>query len=312
MKKVIYSLALFLLTLTLVACGSQQTTKDPNPDTTPSKRVITDPEGSKVIISTNIERIISTAPSNSEILLELGLGEKIVAVDNYTSDHEDLAKDIIKIDFRSPDVETIIGLLPDIIIASGHNKTGENDPYAPLKEAGIPVVYIPSAASIQEIYDSIEFIADITKTTEKGNDVISDIKSEINDLKAIADTITTKKTVYLEISPAPYIYTTGKGTFQNELLEIIGAENVFASEEGWISPSAESIIEKNPDVILTNVDYVDNADQEILAREGWGVLNAITNGKVYLINANASSRPSQNVIEAAKEMAKLIYPEYYE
>ena len=71
------------------------------------------------------------------------------------------------------------------------------------------------------------------------------------------------------------------------------------------------IIKDNPDVILTN-EPVDNIIDTIKNREGWGEINAVKNNNVYLIDKNASSRPSQNIIKALKEMAKAIYPEKYE
>lgn len=108
------------------------------------EREITDREGTKVSIPNKIDKIISTAPSNTEVIVDLGLGDKLVAVDKYSSDVPGISKDLTKIDFSNPDAEAIIGLNPDIIIASGHNKTGSSeDPFKLVKEAGIPVVYIP-------------------------------------------------------------------------------------------------------------------------------------------------------------------------
>ena len=130
--------------------------------------VIKDREGNEVTMPNKIERIISTAPSNTEILVELGLADKLVAIDTYSSDVEGIPDDIEKIDFLNPDAEAIIGLEPDLIIASGHNKSGSSDdPFKLVKEAGISVVYIPSSESIQGIYDDINFIADITNTRRK-------------------------------------------------------------------------------------------------------------------------------------------------
>lgn len=275
-----------------------------------TEKNVVDREGNEVVIPTKIERIVSTAPSNTEVLIELGLADKIVAVDKY-SPTDMLNEDVTIIDFKSPDAETIIGLEPDIIIASGHNKTGGEDPFAALKEAGISVVYIPSSVSFEAIYEDITFIADVVSKKSKGEEIISDMKAEVKKITDIASTITDKKKVYLEISPAPYIYTTGMNTFQNEIIELIGAENIFANESGWISPSEEAIISANPDVIITNVGYIENPVDEIMAREGWNTISAIANSNVFQVDGNASSRPSQNVIKALKEIAKAVYPDKY-
>lgn len=300
MKKIlalIIALSMFIIS----GCSSQQ------------DRTVTDREGTEVNIPKKIEKIISTAPSNTEVLMALGLGDKLVAIDKYSTDIEGVNTELPQIDFSNPDAETIIGLEPDIVIASGHNKTGSTeDPFKAISEAGIPVVYIPSSDSIDGIYKDIEFIAEVVNEKSKGKEIIDDMKAQVDEIKAIGDTIADKKSVYFEISPVPYLSSFGKSTFLNEMIEIIGAENIFANEEGWVSPTAEAIIDANPDVIITNAEYMENPTGEIKSRNAWENINAIKNNEVYLVDKNASSRPSQNVVKALKQMAEAVYPEYYE
>lgn len=300
MKKIL-ALIMTLSIFVLSGCSSQ------------TDRMVTDREGTEVNIPTKIEKIISTAPSNTEVLMALGLGDKLVAIDKYSTDIEGINTELPQIDFLNPDAETIIGLEPDIVIASGHNKTGSvEDPFKAISEAGIPVVYIPSSDSIDGIYKDIEFIADVVNERSKGKEIVDDMKAQVEEIKAIGDTITDKKSVYFEISPAPYLSSFGKSTFLNEMIEIIGAKNIFENEEGWVSPTAEAIIGANPDVIITNAGYMENPTEEIKSRDAWENINAIKNNEVYLVDQNASSRPSQNVIKALEQMAKAVYPEHYE
>ena len=300
MKKIL-ALIMTLSIFVLSGCSSQ------------TDRMVTDREGTEVNIPTKIEKIISTAPSNTEVLMALGLGDKLVAIDKYSTDIEGINTELPQIDFLNPDAETIIGLEPDIVIASGHNKTGSvEDPFKAISEAGIPVVYIPSSDSIDGIYKDIEFIADVVNERSKGKEIVDDMKAQVEEIKAIGDTITDKKSVYFEISPAPYLSSFGKSTFLNEMIEIIGAKNIFENEEGWVSPTAEAIIDANPDVIITNAGYMENPTEEIKSRDAWENINAIKNSEVYLVDQNASSRPSQNVIKALEQMAKAVYPEHYE
>lgn len=301
MKKRILTLVTTILVvmLAVAGCGQKET-------------VVKDREGNDFTVPKKLERIISTAPSNTEVLVELGLADKLVAVDKYSADIPGLPKDIKLIDFANPDAEAIVSLEPDMIIASGHNKTGNSeDPFKVAKESGISVAYIPSSDSIQGIYDDIMFIADITGTKEKGQEIVDNMKSQVNEIAKIGKTIKDKKKVYFEIGPAPNLYSFGNGTFLNEMIELVGGENIFADQKAWISPSEESVIEKNPDVILTNVNYVQDAVKDIKGREGWKNVNAVKNGQVYLIDTNASSRPSQNVVKALKQMAEYINPDAY-
>ena len=124
MKKIL-ALIMTLSIFVLSGCSSQ------------TDRMVTDREGTEVNIPTKIEKIISTAPSNTEVLMALGLGDKLVAIDKYSTDIEGINTELPQIDFSNPDAETIIGLEPDIVIASGHNKTGSvEDPFKAISEIG--------------------------------------------------------------------------------------------------------------------------------------------------------------------------------
>ena len=271
---------------------------------------ITDRAGNKFDLPKKVNTIISTAPSNTEILVQLGLADKLIAIDKYSADIEGLDSDLPKIDFRNPDAETIVGLKPDLIIASGHNKSGNEDPFAAVKEAGIEVIYIPVSSSIEGIYEDINFIANITGTEKKGAEIVDNMKKEINSIKEIGNSITNKKSVYFEIGSTPTLYSFGNGTFLNEMIELIGAKNTLANENSWISPSDEIIIKSNPDVILTN-ESTDNIVDSIKTRDGWNDVAGVKGNNIFVIDKNSSSRPSQNIIKALKEMAKAVYPEKY-
>ena len=270
-------------------------------------RTMKDRSGSEIAnIPTNIEKIISTAPSNTEIIADLGLADKLVAIDTYSTDIEGINEDLTKIDFAAPDAEVIVGLEPDIIIASGHNQTGSaQDPFKAVSDAGIPVVYIPSSDSIEGIYKDIEFIADVLNVKEEGTKLVDETKAKIEEI-ASRNAKNEKKKVYFEIGPAPDLFSFGNTTFLNEMIELVGGSNIFKDQESWISPSEEAVLDENPDVILTNVNYIENAVDEIKTRQGWENINAVKNNDVYLIDTNSSSRPSHNIIKALEEMEKAI------
>ncbi|MDU2123385.1 MAG: ABC transporter substrate-binding protein [Clostridium celatum] len=302
-KKVLSLIATFVMAMMIfVGCSSKPTTMQ-------------DREGNEFNVPKEVNTIISTAPSNTEVLVALGLADKLVAVDKYSADVEGISEDLPKIDFRNPDAEAIIALNPDIVIASGHNKAGDEDPFALIKEAGIPVAYIPSSYSIDGIYGDIEFIASLTDTEKEGKDLINSMKEEIEAIKAIGDTITDKKNVYFEIGAGSGLYTFGNETFLNEMIETIGATNVFGEENSWITVTPEAVIDANPDVILANTPGTNEAGltavEDIKSREGWDTIAAVQNSDVYEIDKNSSSRASQNIIKALKEMAKAVYPDEY-
>ena len=302
-KKVLSLIATFVMAMMIfVGCSNKPTT-------------MKDREGNEFNLPKEVNTIISTAPSNTEVLVALGLADKLVAVDKYSADVEGVSEDIPKIDFRNPDAEAIIALNPDIVIASGHNKAGDEDPFALIKEAGIPVAYIPSSYSIDGIYGDIEFIANLTGTEKEGEELINSMKEDVESIKAIGDTITDKKSVYFEIGAGSGLYTFGNETFLNEMIETIGATNIFGDESSWITVTPEAVIDANPDVILANSPGTNEAGltavEDIVSREGWDTITAIQNGDVYQIDKNSSSRGSQNIIKGLKEMAKAVYPDEY-
>jgi iron complex transport system substrate-binding protein len=96
------------------------------------------------------------------------------------------------------------------------------------------------------------------------------------------------------------------------MIELLGAENIFAKEKGIVFPNNEEILARNPDVIMTNIDYVSGMLDEIKGRPGFILINAVKNDAVFLIDTNSSARPSHRIVFALRQMAEFIYPEYYE
>ncbi len=296
-------LVVILLMGIIVGCA----TKDKNQGPTN----LVDPLGNEVLIPENIESIVSLGPSITQILVELGLGDKIIAIDTYSTEIEGIKTDLPSIDMMAPDIEQLIALSPDIILAAGMMMVEGQDPLVQVKDADIAVAYIPTSNSIEEIYSDLEFISKAVRLEEKGKDLIDSMKKEIEDMKEIGDIITDKKSVYFEIGAAPYIYSFGSGVYLSEILEILGAENIFSELEGWMSLSEEDIIIKDPDIIITNVNYMEDAVGEIKSRDGWQNMKAIKNNQVYYVDNDNSAQPNHNIIKAMKEIAKVIYPDKF-
>ena len=274
---------------------------------------IIDRSGRMVIIKGEVNRIISTAPSNTEIIVDLGLAHKLVAVDKHSVNIEGVPTNIPLLDFFYPDAETIIRLEPDLIIASGHNPTGSGeDPFRLLSEMGIPVVYIPMSKSIEDIYKDIAFIAEILKVKEEGEKLVASVRNQIEEIKQKTFDVKNKKTVYFEISAAPDMMTFGSGSYIDDMITTIGAVNIFGNENWLVTPGAEIIINRNPDVVLTNVSYIDDPITEIKNRPGFNHVSAVQNNRVYQIDTDSSVRPSARIIKALKQMQEAVYPELYE
>ena len=300
--KIIALILMAAMLLAVAACGDSVEKADTSKDR----------EGNPIVLPDSMDKIISIGPSNTEVLVALGLADKIIAVDEWSGNIPGIKSDMTMLpSITEIDNEYVIDLEPDIIIVTGMSKVGGTNPLQVVEDSGICVIVIPSSTSIEEIKGDIRFVAAITGTVSKGEELVKSMEKDIADIKKIGDGINDKKTVYFEISAAPYMYSFGTGVFLNEIIEMIGAKNILASEESWISVADEQVLDANPDVILTSVNYIDDPVGEIKARDGWGVIAAVQNDAVYYIDTDASNRPSHNVVKAIKEIAKAVYPDKY-
>ncbi len=298
--------ALFILlafTLSMAACTPADDTSEP---VTTTVQTETDEQDTVV----EELRLVSTAADITEILDGLLLSESIVAADSYSLGIGNVDPEVCTLDYANPDVETIISLEPDVVFVSGSSTDGTVDPYSALSDAGVNVVYIPTAESISGIIDNIEHIAENTGAEDKAEELTASIDEAVADAKARAESLGGEKvSVYFEISAAPWFYSFGSNTYLDEIISICGGENIYSEETGWISNTEESILAANPQVILTNVMYDGYDYNEIYSREGWDTIDAVVNHRVYSIDANASSRGSQNIVKAIEEISLAIIPD---
>ncbi len=293
---------IILITLVLLCgCSSSNTTNGS----------MTDRAGNIINVPESIETIISMSPAYTQILVELGLEDKIIAIDKFSEEFIPTGKYLPQFDIMSPNTEAIIALNPDIVFATAMSMVEGQNPFKPLMDAGICVAYIPSSESIADIKKDISFIGDITNCSEKATGLINTMDEEISAIKSIGATITDKKNVYFELDCMPQLYSFGKDVFLNEMLDIIGAKNVFSDQDSWIAVSDEAVIKANPDVILTNVSYIENSVELIKNRSGWNVINAVKSDDIYLIDTNSSTMPTHKIITALKQMANAVYPEVF-
>ena len=327
LKKPVVMLAVWALVFGLTACGEkgspgetgtsgeigshEESGSSGDRSVSQTQLPTVDPSGAEINVPEQIDSIVVLAPSLAEMVVALGQGHKIIGYDTNSIGLEGLPADLPALDTVNPDMEQLMALHPDVLMVSNLSLYDAENPYKQLVDNGVCVVCVPTSDSIADIQDDIVFVAAILKEGDKGQAIIAEMQQEIDRIAAIGAGITEKKSVYFEISAAPYMYSFGTGVFLNEMIELIGAENILAAQEGWLGVEEESVVQANPDVILTNVNYIDDPVREIKDRSGWDVLKAVQNGAVYYIDNMASSLPNQNVIKALEQMAKAVYPEYY-
>lgn len=270
----------------------------------------TDAVGQEITLETAPESIISMIPSNTEILFALGLDEEIIGVNDYESyPKEALEKE--KIGGMEFNIEKIISLNPDIVFAHESIVGMAEAGLQQLRDSGVKVYVVQDAKDFDLTYTTIEQIGRATGKYEEAQAVIEDMKAKVDEIKENVAKVETKKTVFVETSDVPEIYTPGNGTFMQEILTMINAENIMADKEGWFQVNPEEIVSRNPDVMLITYDYVEGIIEKVKQRDGFDTVTAIQNDEVVQVDEDATSRPGPRLVEGLEEVAKAVYPEVF-
>ncbi len=314
-----FSLVLVLMLGILVGCGSTEESSESNVNNEQTEEqtgafpvTITDDAGNEVTIEEQPDSIVSLLPSATETLFALGLDEEIVGVSDYDN-YPAKAADKEKVGSMDLNLEAILALQPDVAFLQDYHVANASDGIKQLQAAGIEVVIVEIGSTFDSVYKSIEMIGKATGKSTEADQIVTGMKDKVKELQEKAEGITETKSVWVEISPQPDIYTAGNGTYINEMLEIIGAVNVAGDLEGWPKVSEEEAVNMNPDVILTTYGYyVEDASEQILARDGWQEVTAVKNEEVYDIHSDMVTRSGPRLVEGMEEIAKAVYPDVFQ
>ncbi|WP_226641552.1 ABC transporter substrate-binding protein [Mesobacillus subterraneus] len=313
--------ALMLLIGALAGCGSnaeQSNAKETkNTETVQQAEVkfpvtIKDGTGQEVTIESKPEKIVSLIPSNTEIAYGLGLEEQIVGVSDFDNFPEEVAEKE-KIGGMEFNLEKIISMKPDLVLAHASSAHSSEAGLQQLKDTGITVLVVNDAKTFDEVYESISMIGTASGEKEKADAMIADMKKKIEEIKTKAQEIKEedRKSVFVEVSPAPEVYAAGKNTFIDEMLQIIHAENTV-TEEGWPKLDSEAIIKSNPEVIITTHGYyTPEPVKNVTSREGWDKITAVKENRVFDVHSDKVTRTGPRLTEGVEELAKAVYPDVF-
>lgn len=314
MKRLILQLLVLFLTVGVVGCGN--TAKNemgaenaPEPERTEpvSMISITDMKGREITLDKPVERIVALTASDCEILYAIGAGDALVGRGKFC-DYPAEVLDVPAVESGAEtNLEEIIALQPDVLLMGDMAQTEEQ--VAQLEAAGIQVV-VSDDTDIEGVYTAVEMIGKLMGKDENAAAVIDDMKTTFENLQAKAVGKETK-TVYFEVSPLQYgLWTTGSNTFMDEVATMLGLTNCFADIDGWGQVSAEQVLERNPDYIVTATMYFGEGptpEEEILSRNGWETVTAVKNRAVLNLQNNELSRPTPRLAEGAQMLFDFVY-----
>jgi iron complex transport system substrate-binding protein len=278
---------------------------------------LVDDLGYSLTLTSPPERIVSLAPSNTEILFAVGAGDNVVGVTDFCNYPYDFtawieAGNMSSIgNYYGPSVEPIIALDPDLVLAT----TGSLEAAENLRDLGYNVLVI-EPKNLSFVLRDILLVGRATDRYSEAVALESEIKQRIDAVANQAADETSTPKVYHEVWNEP-IMSAGPGTFIDEIITLAGGENIFNdATTSWPTVSSEAIIEKNPDVMVFPDMYMGRQNfyetiEAVENRPGWDIISAVQNDAIYEINADIISRSGPRLADALEALAKMIHPEIF-
>jgi iron complex transport system substrate-binding protein len=260
-------------------------------------------------------RIASIAPSATEIVFALGLGDKVVAVSDacdypYNFSAWVAAGNMTSIVFSNPNVEAIVSLEADLILATGGVQA---EAVKNLRNLGQKVLVL-NPSDVDGVLKDIELVGNATGKTAEAKALTANLASRIN---AVADKVAnaSKPKVYYEVWYNP-LYTAGAKAFQNALFAKAGGVNIFADQDfDYFQSSDEAVITRNPDVIVLPKEGMGTqfwgSIDAVKARPGWSSISAVQNDRICLVDSSTIARAGPRVADIIEDLAKAFHPELF-
>ena len=278
------------------------------PPTTPAPfpTTVTDDEGTSVTLAAAPTKIVSLTPATTEILFAIGAGPRVVA----TTDFDDYPPEAVALpdvaSYTSVDVEKIVGLGADLVIAGGNNF---NPPaaIAQLRNLKVPVVvtYAPDVAGVLR---DISLIGVATGDSAAAETLANSMSTALDQVRSATATIDHPK-VFYELDASSKIYTTAKGSFLEEMLRVAGADPVTTGSTTAFDISLETLVTANPTLILLGDAAYGVTPEQVKARAGWGSIEAVQSGSIVGVNDLVITRPGPRLVLGLVELVRAIHPE---
>ena len=268
---------------------------------------VTDDLGREITIQELPVRIVSLAPSNTEILFELGLGDRVVGVTDFCDyPPEALAKEKVGGPW-TPDAEKIVALQPDLVLAADINPM---DVILTLEGLGLTVFGIEST-DLDDLLGDINTVGQITDKEAEAAALTDEMQSRIEAVTDETEGLSPEERPRtFHICYHDPIWTCGQGTFIHDLVEKAGGENIFADLEGYNSVDIEAVIARDPEVILVTAmgGTASGTWEWVLTEPRLEDVSARRNGRAYYVESNWVERPGPRIVLGLEQMAKYIHP----
>lgn len=273
---------------------------------------VTDDFGESVTIRGVPQRIVSLAPSNTEILYAIGLENRIVGVTDYCD--YPAAADKPKVGgYSSISIEKVLAADPDLVFAAPGNT---EDVINRLRTLGLTVVSL-NPETIDDVLKDIELVGRATGQEQQAAACVEELQERISAVTEKTEGPAEKPSVAHIVWYDP-IWVSGSGTFQDEVIRMAGGVNAFGSVEGWSIVSLEEFITADPEYIIVNsgTGMTEGENDAIydyfMTEPRMQGLDAVRNGHVSVIDASIIDRGSPRIVGALEEVAGNLHPDPFE
>ncbi len=268
-------------------------------------RLLTDEAGRKVKIPNPTQRIVSLAPSITEILFALGLNEEITAITKFCDYPEAVLSKPRIGGFVNPDIEKIVSLKPDLIIGiRDGNPAGAIDR---LSNFGFPV-YLIDPKGFNGVMATIKNIGDVVGREKESRRMTNDLSEKRERMITLTRSLSRPR-VFFQVGDVPLI-TVGKGTLADDLIRFAGGRSISENEaESYPSYSIETVLGKAPEIII--MSSMPGKDHTHLAKrwENWKSIPAVKINAIHIIDSNLVDRPTPRILEGLEALVRIIHPE---
>ena len=274
----------------------------------PALHEVVDGYGRTVRIPVNPNRIISLAPSVTETLYALGVGDRLVGDTDYCDYPLEAQKKPKVGGVINPNLEQIAALHPDLVVMSKEGNLLET--VRALDSLGIPT-YATDAHTIDQIISSTQKLADVLNVSNVGKALAADLQQRLSVLQSKLTGVTPRRVLFI-VWPEP-LMSVGKSTFVADAIRRAGALSIVDSNQDWPQVSLEEVVHLQPDFLVFAASHSGSAehDFELLAnRPGWQILDAVRNRR-FAVASEAIIRPAPRLVSVIEDLARQLHPDVF-
>jgi iron complex transport system substrate-binding protein len=288
------SACLSLLLLNIFAFGIQTKT-------------VKDDLGTVHVLGTPPQRIISLAPNVTEILFALGLGENLVGATRYCN-YPEQALSVERIGgLVDPDLEKIIALRPDLVIAFRGNPLST---IRRLKELGLPVFVLGGGTEIGSVFSLIERIGLVTRREEEAESLASCLRKDLKKIRASLKDVRYRPRVFLDLYGKD-LWTCGKSSFLNDLVVAAKGINIAGKfSRAWFPYNLEELIHQDPEhivIITASREDFGHIKRWLTSEAPLAGIRAVRKGNIHYLQEDLVTRPGPRILQALDQLARMLH-----